>query len=270
MNNDDQKIIDLYQQTRLKQPSASLDDKILLAAKNKVVQSKNKPKKLIWALSSAAVIVLSVNVALKIVVEPTSFEPSPSPIIKEEVMDSMQAAPDTSMSQFDKTLSLEEKKAVKNLSKKKMAPKNSAAQSGLSQESALLRSVPQAARKMEVQTLSDKPEKPLPYFPFNLKRLKALYPSLNIKQQGNNIHLFHLNQLILSLKRLNNGLIEINAYPQENELNLTIDWNAKPNCDVLKSNHCELNSQQTGVFEKNRLIKVVWTQKIAPAEDNYE
>ena len=268
-NKDEQKIIDLYQKTRQQQPSTQLDNKILAIAKDKLAINKNKPRKLIWALSSVAVIVLSVNVALKLVLEPTT---APAPYAPTFEQQELMFERDKESNDASEMRQLESKKAdakeqkrktIQRAEKKKMLRSN--AEKLEKRIPRVMHSpLPQASQKVESQLSSDTGMAitPLPIFPFNAKALSDLYPTLIIKQKHEqSIQIYNSNALILSLNDLNNGSLNVAAYPQDNELNLHINWALKPNCNFIKlNNQCAINSQQTGWYDNSRLIKVTWSQ----------
>jgi len=59
----DDKLLNLYRQSRLEQPSAEMDTKIVQAAKRALYRKRNR---WLWALSTAAVIVISFNVVFEL------------------------------------------------------------------------------------------------------------------------------------------------------------------------------------------------------------
>jgi len=272
MNPDEQKIIELYKQTRRQQPTQQLDDKILLAAKTRLAQKPKNTQRVIWALSSVAVIVLSVNVALKLVITPEQNQVPLAPLINTqedsyEAFDSALAKPQASTPLAKKSMPYKE--ASKALKKRKLKAELTRQKKQTLKQRAMMPRMMQAPMPQEL-TASDimadeNISHQLPYFPFNVKQLAEKYSLVSIqKTSPNNIQIIKANALILSLSRLNQQII-ISAYPNSESLGIRIDWTLKPSqlnkCIMIESKkQCSLNSTQTAHFKNAQLIKVTWVQ----------
>lgn len=247
MNNNDDKIIALYQKTRRQQPSAQLDDKILTAANTQLKHRAKKPKRIIWALSSVAVLVLSVNVGLKLLLEaPVSMAPPPvassSPRLQQERMSI----------KMDKAIS--EKRIQKEVLKQKS---RSMKQQSMPSPTTIAQQKPMP-NALEIEFTFTTP----PTIPFNVTEILKLNNTITALQKSSyEIQVYVKKDLILSLKRLSTKRIEITAYPQANELGLNINWALKPNqLNGCIKDQCALNTVQTAYFRNNTVIKVRWIQ----------
>jgi len=280
MNPDEQKIIELYKRTRRPQPPQKLDDKILSAARARLSHKPNNTKRIIWSLSSVAVLVLSVNIALKLVINPSSNEAPLAPLIIEQ--EGLNDTLDASTERFEASAPLTtkqielkiapkalKKQTLKSKTKKELIRKKIKASK---ERSTMPRMMPKMMQEPMAQDLSsssmmaDEPMlHPLPYFPFNVTLLVAQHSALNIKKiTPNEIQITQGSALILSLKKVNLRL-KITAYPNSESLGITINWGLKPsqlNGCINKNStfQCPLNPTQTGYFENNQLIKVIWLQ----------
>lgn len=263
----DDKIIALFQQTKSYSPSKALDQKILLAAKHKIAKPKPNHKRLIWGLSSVAVVVLSVNIALKLVIEPTQSpltiqQPSleiPSSSIQNDVVadEKFNSRPFTQADALKESEPVSSKQSIKKSLAKKEQRLYSETQL-LDSESVANPSFSQAMKTPKTKSLD------IPLFSFDLEKLKQSFGQLTIKQISPDIiHINNNERLILTLHREKNADVFITAFPQKNELNLNIDWSLSPTqlqqCVTQENTiKCRLNSKQTAHFKNSSLVKVTW------------
>ncbi len=276
MNIDDDKLIALYKKTRSLQPPAELDAKILRAAKYPLHNSIQKPKRIIWALSSVAVLVLSVNVALKLLIEdPVGIAATPQVALPRQNMSNDAPALNLEGAATEITQNFEN-----NNTQQQLPLQNSVDKQALQQQRQFVKRKPvevQKSRSMMRETMpsskamsehmlmSDAAEishQIPPTIPFDVIEISKINKSIIAMQKNNDvIYVYAEKALILTLKRLANKSLELTAYPHANKLGLNIDWTLKPSqLNRCKDNQCPINSIQTGYFENNQLIKVRWLQ----------
>jgi hypothetical protein len=267
----------LYQQTRQESPAPELNQKIRLAAQ-KAIQRKTPNLK--WYLSSAAVVLLAVNVVLFIIFpEPEVIEipeqvaPVPSndrlskaPAIHSNpapMMDSELAGVEAQKPGQTEKVEQREVQQNKSTARKMLSELNDDFNHRLKRE---------AEETSQVLELYESSGSQKPSFDiripnnlaFDVHTLIAGHPALTGRQFTDSLEINQNNKLILKMNRVQQGLL-IEAYPESQLWGVYAQWGQSSddaeNCIQKEYLICDLSNNIQGGFENNRLIFIRWIQK---------
>ncbi len=271
MNKHDDALISLYKKTRSLEPSAALDAKVLASARSRLNAPQNKSKRVIWALSSVAVIVLSVNVALKLLVEPDmALAPAPQPeLFQDDIMApvneelTMPSSVITGMTKSKPKANVKLERQ-RTLIKKRSTEKK---QKKRAQNPQFMQAPMADTQMFESSMVAPEPLFDLPKLPFSREGLLAINNQLKVVQSDENtIRAFFQDRLVLMLKQDNSSSIHITAYPQSSTLGIFINWGLLPSqlygcIDDGAFTQCAINPIVIGYFKGSLLSKVTWVQE---------
>jgi hypothetical protein len=270
----------LYQQSRQELPPPELDQKIRVSAK-KAVQRKSPNLK--WYLSSAAVVLLAVNVVLFIYVPESEVieiprQSSPAPLYK--ALPKATQPPSDPAKMMEPRLDTIEKQNLKDAerrlqrevqgnisSAKKSIPElndffNNSLQTETDETSQVAES--NEASGSVKQSYDIRLPKNLP---FDVHKLIAGHPALTGRQLADSLVIYQNNKLILKMKQNPQGEA-IEAYPEARLWGVYAQWgqNAKSykECSTEDYLICDLTNEIQGGFENDRLIFIRWMQKNEP------
>jgi hypothetical protein len=268
----------LYQASRQELPPAELDKKIRLAAQ-KAVQRKSSNLK--WYLSSAALVLLTVNVVLfTYVPEPelietprqaTSLpakkipslplpkpEPAPVPVIETEI-DNMASRDVIKRDMLPKSASQ---------SNTPLAPERSEDMQEDSLKTGTLRKLQIKEAYQEASDVGQNKGISLPQnLPFDMNSLLAGHDDLKGRQSSDSLEISRDNKPVLKMKKVEQG-IAIEAYQGAQRWGVDAEWghSSERALNCLKEEYliCELTGQVQGGFENGHLIFIRWIQKYVP------
>ena len=259
----------LYQETRLEVPPAELDQQIRNAAKRSI---QKKPHHFKWYLSSAAVLLLSVNIVLYTVdQEPERVEFSPFAVSPPAARSKLSPGNQPDMAEAEIPLSAQqEEKAFANDSaiapnelaqefkrelQQPIATQNLASPAAPPDDGSTLRSLQQ--RKSE-------PEIRLPdYLPFDVEQLIAGQRGLSGQKEANKLSIYQAGKLLLRMSRQAQGIL-IQAYQGADRWGIQANWgqSADLNQQCVKAEYliCDLNTKVQGGYQDNQLVFIRWVQ----------
>jgi hypothetical protein len=266
----------LYQQTRQELPPPELDQKICLAAQ-KAVQHKSPNLK--WYLSTAAVVLLALNVVLfTYVPEPEVIElPGQSPSVPQyKALPKVESFPGNPAPMMEPMLdSIDaERPPQTEISGNREVPENKSYSKKIISSDLLSESsqTKETSQSLELNGVSNpvKQRYSISYpkqLPFDVSRLIAGHPELTGRQSRDSIEISKNNKLILKMSRVQQGIF-IEAYPEAKLWGVYSKWGLSneglKNCTMEDYIICDLNSEVEGGFGKNGLIFIRWVQKNAP------
>jgi hypothetical protein len=270
----------LYQQTRQELPPPELNQKIRQAAL-KAIQRKSPNLK--WYLSSAAVVLLAVNVVLFIylpepevieIPEQRSTEPYNQMLPKTPVIQS-NPAPIVD-SEFDgietKKLRQIGKLEQRDLQRNKSTAKKVQPELNDVFIDSLKTETEETGHALELYEASDsqKPSfdiKVPKNLPFDIHTLIAGHTNLTGRQFSDSLEINRNNKLILKMNRVQQGVL-IEAYSEAQLWGVSAKWGLSAggtsNCMQKEYLICDISNDIQGGFENNRLIFIRWIQKNEP------
>lgn len=273
----------LYQATRQETPPPELDHKIRLAAQ-KALQHKSPNLK--WYLSTAAVILLAVNIVLfnfipeqEVIVLPN--EPSYEPLYKRQI-DAATPRVEPAPGMSPNVEAIEKPKLEESTQRLFQEAKRSA--------SSTRKELPQSPGVVDFSSDSFRSEaevasqaaEPNPaseaylqaekisypeIIPFDVKSLIAGDASLTGHQSAQSLEILLNNNLILKMTRDQQGIL-IEAYAEAWRWGVYAEWGQSneglKNCTEGSLIICDFNNSVQGGFVNNRLTFIRWTQKSEP------
>ncbi len=267
----------LYQQTRQESPAPELDQKIRLAAQ-KAIQRKTPNLK--WYLSSAAVVLLAVNVVLFIIFPEPEVIEIPGQVAAVPSNDRLSKAPaihSNPAPMMDSELTgVEAQKPgqTEKVEQREVQQNKSTARKMLSElnddfNHRLKREAEETSQVLELYESSGS-QKPsfdirIPNnLAFDVHTLIAGHPALTGRQFTDSLEINQNNKLILKMNRVQQGLL-IEAYPESQLWGVYAQWglssDGAENCIQKEYLICDLSNDIQGGFENNRLIFIRWIQK---------
>jgi hypothetical protein len=286
----EQRLNELYRNSRREQPSAKLDRRIRKAAKAAVNRRRNR---WLWTLSTAAILVLSFT----LVIEMSTFEEHSVDI---EFMDKPPAATVDGLEKeaqqrkrLNELATAERKSQLLKKSAESMAsdrmeeqlvpelnwePPSEADEAGYDKAIGSVSPAPAHAPSTLVQSkpitlpqASDKRKSPeakqivsIPDLPDTLEGLQDLNSSLTGETTSSGrVTLFSGEKLILTMHQQANG-IEYMAWSGSEVLGINLDWNMTPaqalSCvEGVVYRHCQLTDDVSAFFDQQRLDHISWT-----------
>lgn len=290
----DDKLIKIYQHSRHEQPSVAMDKKIRHAAEQALYR---KRKRWLWGLSTAAVIVISFNVVLQLMLEETAED--------EVVMRDELSKPGSPMATAPRSVEMDDNATLQRIDSddttsvfseeseittpaaglqvdKMISParEREQAESARIDFSEVLKErsfdVPdkEARNKTEMTQLQASKEKKrikastlpiIPDLPSTLDGLLSINKQLVGEQSVSGlITLYHRDKLVLTVKP-GAELIQFKAWPGSSILGIKMDWSVKPvqSAGCIKGpvyQVCDLNKQVKAMFEEDRLDHVLWNK----------
>jgi len=262
----------LYRQTRTEQPSEFVDKRIRKAARRALYRNR---KRWLWTLSTAAVIVLSFSVVLKLYIEEPDIEKlvwSEEP--EKELMVPSVAEPSARVDSFPELMLADEASAVESSSGKiKSLPE--AEKFKQKRKKALAKAMHQRlsgemgfSDSMTSPVSSEKDNRPrnvtIPHLPVTLKALIQLDESLHGEELDKGlIKLYSKNSLILTVSS-NNSTVTFNAWPGSEILGIGVDWSlTSQQLKGCSQQHmktaCQITNQLKAIFIEKRLDHIRWT-----------
>ncbi len=262
-------LVSLYQRTRLEMPPAELDQQIRNAAKRSV-QKKHPNFK--WYLSTAAVVLLSLNIVLYTVDQaPEMDEIRPQPVSPPAYRS--EADPNNQperageyMPQFE----LEEEKA--SASDSSIAPNEFPLKlkRQLQQPIAIQELASPAARlddeptQMSLQQRKSAPELQVPdHLPFDIEQLIAGHRGLSAQKAENKLSIYQSGKLLLRMTRQAQGIL-IQAYQGAELWGIQANWGQSTGlnqqCEKAEFLICDLNSKVQGGYQDKQLLFLRWVQ----------
>lgn len=270
----------LYQQSRQELPPPELDQNIRVAAQ-KAVQRKSPNLK--WYLSTAAVVLLAVNVVLfTYVPEPEVIEiPAKSSSgTRNKVLPKAtqpQSDPASMMEPRLGAIEMQKLKETDRLLQREVKINKSQAKKDIPKlnnfySDSLQMDSEEAAQEEQGNQRSDSaiqgaeimhPE----YLPFDVNRLIAGRSDLTGRQLKDSLVIYQNNKLILKMTRNPQG-VAVEAYPEAQLWGVYAQWGQSiksyKECSTDEYLICDLSNEIQGGFENDRLIFIRWMQKNEP------
>jgi hypothetical protein len=270
----------LYKQTRQELPTPELDQKIRLAAQKAV--KRNSPN-LKWYISSAAVVLLAVNVVLFTYVpeseiveiphrsasRPSDLPQPKAPLPEKNVAPAQEPMVDSIESQKSKeSEGLFKPDVNRNRSEaKKSLPAMQDYLSESAQPENEEISQPLTLKNFSGTVMQGKEIQRPEHIPFDVKRLIAGNSTLSGQQTTNSLIIYQKNRLILKMTRIHQGF-SIDAYPEAQLWGVYAQWgqstDSYTNCSQQDYLICDLSDDIQGGFKHDRLVFIRWIQKNEP------
>ncbi len=291
----DEKLIKLYQHSRQEEPSVSIDQSIHQAAEKALYR---KRKHWLWGLSTAAILVISFNVVLELMLDtPEELEevilsqhdqstrsPAEMPSAINETRFSSSVAQDAADEaavgrsagiSVDKELETAESALSADPQKiKAEGPRNDYDEVLKERQFAVPEQSKEALTRAESfhpKAMAEKKKRALPVVPVipelpsTMNSLLAMNHQITGEQAVSGLMTFYYrDKLILTIKPTSE-LVQYKAWPGSEVLGIKMDWSIKPvqtrGCikgPVYQS--CNLTDQVKGLYEDDRLDHILWNR----------
>ena len=262
----------LYRRSRIEQPSELLDKRVRKAASRAIYQKRTR---WLWGLSTAAVLVLSVNIVFQLLDTGDDFAPTlmqdsepSSPMVSKEREELAQrkisSAPRTLAQQQDVGEQLKHEAVASSLAKKSVQSDvaSQSLQSDNMQANEVFSETPGVA-SMTLTKEAVSLQTVIPELPFQLSELLLLDRSLSGEQDSNgDISLYQGSRLVLRLT-VSEGPAVFKAWEGSESLGVRVDWSLSPAqlpiCNPVDGVlACRLSERSEALFIDNRLDHISW------------